>query len=329
MMKERIKGKKILITGGAGFIGSNLCEYFLEKNTVCCFDNLSTGYEKNIEALKSNADFTFIKADITNFNACLEASKGVDLIFHQAALGSVPRSIAEPLNTNASNITGFLNVLEAARINGVSRFIYAASSSTYGDSIELPKIEENIGSPLSPYAVTKYVNELYASVYSKLYGIETIGLRYFNVFGRRQDPAGAYAAVIPKFVDLMLKNESPVLNGDGHQTRDFTYIDNVIHANELSGLVDNPKALNNVYNVACGDSISLNELVVLLKQSLAEFNSEISKIIPIHGPNRIGDIRDSLASIEKARLNLGYVPLTTVKDGIKKSVPYYLKLVNA
>ncbi|MBT5402702.1 MAG: NAD-dependent epimerase/dehydratase family protein, partial [Crocinitomicaceae bacterium] len=207
--------------------------------------------------------------------------------------------------------------------------IYAASSSTYGDSIELPKIEENIGSPLSPYAVTKYVNELYASVYSKLYGIETIGLRYFNVFGRRQDPAGAYAAVIPKFVDLMLKNESPVLNGDGHQTRDFTYIDNVIHANELSGLVDNPKALNNVYNVACGDSISLNELVVLLKQSLAEFNSEISKIIPIHGPNRIGDIRDSLASIEKARLNLGYVPLTTVKDGIKKSVPYYLKLVNA
>lgn len=328
-MKERLTDKKILITGGAGFIGSNLCEYFLENNTVCCFDNLSTGYEKNIESLKSNSNFTFIQSDITNFNACLEATKGVDLVFHQAALGSVPRSIAEPLNTNASNITGFLNILEAARINGVARFIYAASSSTYGDSIELPKIEENIGSPLSPYAITKYVNELYASVYSSLYGIETIGLRYFNVFGQRQDPAGSYAAVIPKFVDLMLKNKAPVLNGDGKQTRDFTHIDNVIHANELSALVDSPKALNTVYNVACGGSISLNDLVLFLKESLNEFNPLVSKIIPIHGPNRIGDIRDSLASIEKARINLGYAPLTTVKEGIKKSVPYYLDLVKA
>lgn len=328
-MKESIKGKNILVTGGAGFIGSNLCEYFLKNNTVRCFDNLSTGYEKNIESMMENPNFTFIKADVSNFKACIDATQGIDLVYHQAALGSVPRSIAEPLNTNTSNVTGFLNVLEAARINGVSRFIYAASSSTYGDSVELPKIEENIGAPLSPYAVTKYVNELYASVYSNLYGIETIGLRYFNVFGRRQDPAGAYAAVIPKFVDLMLKNEAPVLNGDGHQTRDFTHIDNVIQANELSGLVSSPDALNTVYNVACGDSISLNELVIILKESLVAFNPMVSEITPVHGPNREGDIRDSLASIEKARLKLGYVPVTKVKDGVIKSIPYYLNLVKA
>jgi UDP-N-acetylglucosamine/UDP-N-acetylgalactosamine 4-epimerase len=327
-MDKRIKGKTILITGGAGFIGSNLSEHFLEHNTVRCLDNLSTGYKRNIEHLLSNPKFAFIEADIVSLEACLEATKDCDIIYHQAALGSVPRSIAEPVNTNANNITGFLNVLEAARLNKVKRFIYAASSSTYGDSVELPKLEDNIGRPLSPYAVTKYVNELYASVYSGLYGIETIGLRYFNVFGKRQDPDGAYAAVIPKFVDLMLQNQSPTINGDGEQTRDFTHIENVILANELSGLTSSSDALNQVYNVACGESISLNDLFITIKESLKEFNPAVSNLVPVHGPNRVGDIRDSLAAIEKAKIKLGYTPEMKLKDGIEKSIPYYLKSLN-
>jgi len=323
-MDKRIKGKTILITGGAGFIGSNLSEHFLEFNTVRCLDNLSTGYKRNIEHLMSNPNFTFIEADIVNLDACLEATKGCDIIYHQAALGSVPRSIAEPINTNSNNITGFLNVLEASRINKVNRFVYAASSSTYGDSVELPKLEDNIGRPLSPYAVTKYVNELYASVYSDLYGIETIGLRYFNVFGRRQDPEGAYAAVIPKFVDLMLQNQSPTINGDGEQTRDFTHIENVILANELSGSTDNQEALNQVYNVACGESITLNELINELQNTLKEYNSNVENVAVIHGPERVGDIRDSLASIDKISNLLGYSPVSLLKEGLAKSVPYYV-----
>jgi UDP-N-acetylglucosamine 4-epimerase len=323
-MDKRIKGKTILITGGAGFIGSNLSEHFLEFNTVRCLDNLSTGYKRNIEHLISNPNFTFVEADIVDFQACLEATKDCDIIYHQAALGSVPRSIAEPINTNTNNITGFLNVLEAARVNKVNRFVYAASSSTYGDSRELPKLEENIGRPLSPYAVTKYVNELYASVYSDLYGIETIGLRYFNVFGKKQDPEGAYAAVIPKFVDLLLQNQSPTINGDGEQTRDFTHIENVILANELSGSTNNEEALNQVYNVACGESISLNELIRELQNALKAHNSNVENVSVIHGPERIGDIRDSLASIDKISKLLGYSPVALLKEGLAKAVPYYV-----
>ncbi len=325
-MDKRITGKKILITGGAGFIGSNLCEHFLQSNQVICLDNLATGYLENINHLNNHSDFSFIHGDITDPDVCRQACEGVDLVLHQAALGSVPRSVKDPLNTNASNITGFLNVLDAARLSGVKRFVYAASSSTYGDSKQLPKLEDNIGAPLSPYAVTKYVNELYARVYADLYGIETIGLRYFNVFGRRQDPNGAYAAVIPKFVDLMLKGQSPVINGDGEQTRDFTHVDNVILANELAGSTTNPDALNTVYNVACGESISLNELFDALKKALSVFNSDVLNVHPQHGPDRPGDIRDSLASVDKAKNLLGYEPQTKLKEGIEKSIHYYLEL---
>jgi len=323
-MDKRITEKTILITGGAGFIGSNLSEYFLENNTVRCFDDLSTGFMRNIEHMLDHPNFTFIKASIVDFDSCKKACNGVDYVFHQAALGSVPRSIAEPLNTNSNNITGFLNMLEASKQCSVKRFMYAASSSTYGDSTDMPKVEENIGSPLSPYAVTKYVNELYAKVYSDLYGIETIGLRYFNVFGKRQDPEGAYAAVIPKFVDLLLKNESPTINGDGEQTRDFTHIDNVIQANELSALASNQDALNTVYNVACGESISLNELINQLRESLSDHNPNVQNVKINYGPERIGDIRDSLASIEKAKTLLGYHPQTLLPEGLDKAVPYYV-----
>ncbi|MFT7612542.1 MAG: UDP-N-acetylglucosamine 4-epimerase [Parvicellaceae bacterium] len=323
-MDKRITGKTVLITGGAGFIGSNLSEYFLENNMVRCFDDLSTGFIRNIEHLLDHPNFQFIEATIVDFKSCLDACIDVDFVFHQAALGSVPRSIAEPINTNSSNITGFLNMLEASKQCGVKRFMYAASSSTYGDSTEMPKIEENIGRPLSPYAVTKYVNELYANVYSDLYGIETVGLRYFNVFGKRQDPEGAYAAVIPKFVDMLLKNESPVVNGDGEQTRDFTHIDNVIQANELSAIATDPEALNTVYNVACGESISLNALLSQLKDSLEIHNQNVRNVKIIHGPERVGDIRDSLASIEKAKKLLGYQPQTLLTEGLAKAVPYYV-----
>jgi len=281
---------------------------------------------RNIEGLLAHDNFTFIEADIVDFEACLQATSGIDVVFHQAALGSVPRSIEQPLNTNASNITGFLNVLEASRKNNVKRFVYAASSSTYGDSVALPKVEDTIGKPLSPYAVTKYVNELYASVYANLHKMETIGLRYFNVFGKRQDPEGAYAAVIPKFVDLMLRNISPTINGDGEQTRDFTHIDNVILANELSALTESEEALNNVYNVACGSSISLNDLVGELKNALVQYNSAVLDVEVRYGPERQGDVRASRASIKKAEEGLEYSPITSLREGITKSVPYYLEL---
>ena len=320
----RITNKKILITGGAGFIGSNLCAYFLENNNkVVCFDNFSTGFKHNIESFFSNPNFTLIEGDIRNFETCEKAVSGIDFVLHQAALGSVPRSIDNPIITNEVNISGFLNMLVAARDANVKRFIYAASSSTYGDSEDLPKMEEVIGKPLSPYAVTKYVNELYADVFSKTYGIETIGLRYFNVFGRNQDPNGAYAAVIPKFVAQFLNHESPVINGDGNFSRDFTYIDNVIQMNELAMLTDNPNAINTVYNTAFGERTTLNELVNTLKEFLSIYDNEIANVSIIYGENRIGDIPHSLASIEKAKKLLNYQPQFSMREGLKEAVNWY------
>lgn len=315
---------KILITGGAGFIGSNLVEHFLNKDyQVVVLDNFATGHRHNIAHHFENPNFTLIEGDIRDMATCAKACDGVDYILHQAALGSVPRSIKDPQTSNDVNVTGFLNMLVAARDAKVKRFVYAASSSTYGDSESLPKVEDVIGKPLSPYAITKYVNELYADVFSKTYGIETIGLRYFNVFGRRQDPNGAYAAVIPKFVMQFMKHESPVINGAGDYSRDFTYIDNVVQMNELAMLTNNPDAVNTVYNTAVGDRTTLNDLVNYLKEYLSEFDANISDVEVIHGPNRLGDIPHSLASIEKAQNLLGYKPTHKIGDGLKEAVKWY------
>ena len=320
---NRIKNKKILITGGAGFIGSNLCGYFLEHNEVVCLDNFSTGYRHNIEPFLSHRGFTLIEGDIRDFETCTLAVTGVDFVLHQAALGSVPRSVNDPITSNEVNVSGFLNVLMAARNANVKRFIYAASSSTYGDSVLLPKVEDVIGKPLSPYAVTKYVNELYAAVFSKTYGIETIGLRYFNVFGRNQDPGGAYAAVIPKFVAQFIRHESPVINGDGNFSRDFTYIDNVVQMNELAMLTDNPEAVNTVYNTAFGERTTLNELVHALKEFLSVYDEKIAAVPIVYGENRVGDIPHSLASIDKARRLLNYQPQFSMRAGLKEAVAWY------
>lgn len=315
---------KIVITGGAGFIGSNLSEYFLSKgHEVTCLDNFATGHRHNIDHLFHNPNYTLIEGDIRNLEDCHKATAGKDVVLHQAALGSVPRSIVNPITTNDVNVSGFLNMLVAARDAGVKRFVYAASSSTYGDSEGLPKVEEVIGKPLSPYAITKYVNELYAEIFSKTYGLETIGLRYFNVFGRKQDPNGAYAAVIPLFVKQFMKYESPVINGTGDFSRDFTYIDNVIHMNELAMLTENPLAINTVYNTAVGDRTTLNELVGYLKEFLSKKDTAIAKVDVIHGPNRKGDIPHSLASVEKAKELLGYQPSHTIKQGLKEAVDWY------
>lgn len=316
--------KKILITGGAGFIGSNLCDYFISKgNEVICLDNFATGHLHNLNTVINNPNFTLIEGDVRTFEVCQKAVRGVDYVLHQAALGSVPRSINDPITTNDVNISGFLNILTAARDSKVKRFVYAASSSTYGDSLGLPKVEDVIGKPLSPYAITKYVNELYAEIYSKTYGIETIGLRYFNVFGRKQDPNGAYAAVIPLFVKQFMNYESPVINGDGNYSRDFTYIDNVIQMNELAMLTENLKAINTIYNTAYGDRTTLTKLVQLLKDNLALFDPKIAEVEVVHGPNRAGDIPHSLASIEKAKINLGYNPKFSIEQGIKEAVSWY------
>ena len=319
----KISNKKILITGGAGFIGSNLCGYFLEHNEVVCLDNFSTGHRHNIEQFLSNPNFTLIEGDIRNLETCEKAVLGIDFVLHQAALGSVPRSINDPITTNEVNVSGFLNMLIASRNANVKRFIYAASSSTYGDSEKLPKSEEVIGKPLSPYAVTKYVNELYADVFSKTYGMETIGLRYFNVFGRNQDPNGAYAAVIPKFVAQFLNHESPVINGDGNFSRDFTYIDNVIQMNELAMLTENKSAINTVYNTAFGERTTLNELVNSLREFLSTYDNEIANVPIIYGENRVGDIPHSLASIEKAKKLLNYQPKFSMREGLKEAVNWY------
>ncbi|ESU22150.1 UDP-glucose 4-epimerase [Flavobacterium enshiense DK69] len=314
----------ILITGGAGFIGSNLCEYFLEKKyKVVCLDNFSTGFRHNIESFFLNPDFQLIEGDLRDYETCLKSLDGVDYVLHQAALGSVPRSIQDPITTNDVNVSGFLNLLHASKEAGIKRFVYAASSSTYGDSESLPKEEDVIGKPLSPYAITKYVNELYADIFSKTYGMEVVGLRYFNVFGRKQNPNGAYAAVIPKFVMQLMQHESPVINGDGNYSRDFTYIDNVLQMNELAMLTKNPEAINTVYNTAFGDRTTLNDLVQYLIESLSEFDSEIANVKVIHGPNRVGDIPHSLASIDKAKRLLNYNPQFSISQGLKEAVKWY------
>ena len=316
--------KSVLITGGAGFIGSNLCEYFLQKGyRVTCLDNFATGHRYNIAPFLSNNNFTLLEGDIRDLETCKKAVNGVDYVLHQAALGSVPRSINDPITSNEVNVSGFLNMLVASRDAGVKRFVYAASSSTYGDSESLPKVEETIGKPLSPYAITKYVNELYADIFAKTYGLETVGLRYFNVFGRRQDPNGAYAAVIPKFVLQLVKHESPIINGDGNYSRDFTYIDNVIQMNELAMTTENPEALNTVYNTAFGDRTTLNDMVHYLKVYLSEFDPAIADVAVVHGPNRLGDIPHSLASIDKARKLLNYNPEFSFQQGLKAAVAWY------
>lgn len=316
--------QKILVTGGAGFIGSNLCEHLLSENyEVVCLDNFSTGHRHNLAVCLANPAFTLIEGDIRNFDDCAKAVRGADYVLHEAALGSVPRSINDPITTNAVNIGGFLNMLIAARDAGVKRFVYAASSSTYGDSKSLPKVEEVIGKPLSPYAITKYVDELYADICSRLYGIETVGLRYFNVFGRKQDPDGAYAAVIPLFVKKLIRHESPVINGDGEYSRDFTYIDNVIQMNMLAVSTQDKTAVNTVYNTAFGERTTLNQLADYLREFLSRYDPAIAEIEIIHGDNRPGDIPHSLACIEKARKNLGYDPKYSMRQGLEEAVEWY------
>lgn len=317
---------KVLVTGGAGFIGSNLCETLLKQgHTVNCLDNFATGKIENLLPLLDQYRETFklVVGDIRNMEDCQKAVEGMEYVLHEAALGSVPRSIKDPVTTNDVNIGGFLNMLVAARDAGVKRFIFAASSSTYGDSKSLPKVEDVIGKPLSPYAITKYVDELYADVFARTYGIEYIGLRYFNVFGRRQDPFGAYAAVIPLFVKQFMKYESPVINGEGEYSRDFTYIDNVIQMNLLALTTTNPDAVNQIYNTAFGDRTTLNQLVGYLKEFLSEFDPAIANIEVLHGPNRVGDIPHSLACIDKAKQLLGYDPKYSMKQGLKEAVKWY------
>lgn len=319
--------RKILVTGGAGFIGSNLCEELVKKGDyVICLDNFSTGRIENIQGLiDNNSDrFKLIVGDIRNLDTCLNAVNGVDVVFHEAALGSIPRSIDDPITTNAVNISGFLNMLVAAKNAKIDRFIFAASSSTYGDNETIPKVEDNIGKPLSPYALTKYVDELYAHVFSITYGLKYIGIRYFNVFGRRQNPNSAYAAVIPLFIKKLLKHEQPIINGDGSNSRDFTYIDNIIHINMLALETLSPKAFNQVYNGAGGENTSVLELEQLITKNLSAYDNCIDCIVPIFGPNRIGDIKHSKASISKAKELLGYNPVCTFEDGLKKTIYWYL-----
>lgn len=317
---------KVLVTGGAGFIGSNLCEHLLTlRYNVVCLDNFSTGKVENLLPLLNQYPETFklMVGDIRNLSDCQRAVEGVDYVLHEAALGSVPRSIKDPITTNDVNISGFLNMLVASRDVGVKRFMYAASSSTYGDSKSLPKVEDIIGKPLSPYAITKYVNELYADVFSRTYGMETIGLRYFNVFGRRQNPFGAYAAVIPLFVKKLMAHESPVINGDGEYSRDFTYIDNVVQMNMLAMTTQNKDAVNQVYNTAYGERTTLNQLIDYLKEFLSEFDPQIADIEILHGPNRLGDIPHSLACIDKAKSLLDYEPKYNMREGLKNAVKWY------
>ena len=316
---------RILVTGGAGFIGSNLVERLLSNDRVSfvkVLDNLSTGSLSNLVPFKDNLKFQFIEADIRNYNECFDACKDIDLISHQAALGSVPRSIKDPLTTNEVNITGTLNIFNAAKENRISRVIYAASSSTYGDHPGLPKVEENIGNPLSPYAVTKYVNELYARIYADVYGLELIGLRYFNVFGPRQNPAGPYAAVIPLFAEALIKNQSPVINGDGSHSRDFTYVDNAVQANILALFTQNKNALNQVYNIACGEQTSLLQLYEYLRMEA------LIDIKPIYGPDRKGDVKHSLADISKAKKLLNYDPSVKVNEGLRRTFEWYKRKFN-
>jgi len=317
---------KVLVTGGAGFIGSNLCEYLLgDGHTVRCMDNFCTGKPENVIPLleKFPDSFSLVVGDIRSLEDCHKAVDGMEYVLHEAALGSVPRSIKDPITTNDTNIGGFLNMLVAARDAGIKRFVFAASSSTYGDSESLPKVEEVIGRPLSPYAITKYVDELYADVFARTYGIEFIGLRYFNVFGRRQDPHGAYAAVIPLFVKKLMAHEQPVINGDGEYSRDFTYIDNVIQMNMRALTTTNPEAVNQIYNTAYGERTTLNQLVSYLKENLSKMDPEIKSIDAVHGPNRVGDIPHSLACIDKAKRLLGYDPKYSMRQGLEACCRWY------
>lgn len=323
-LESRLSGLRVLVTGGGGFIGSNLAEYLLKHNAeVTVLDNFSTGKRENIHNFYQNPNFRLIEGDIRDLSICHTASRNQDFILHQAALGSVPRSVNDPVTSNAVNVSGFLNVLVAARDAGVKKIVFAASSSTYGDSKSLPKVEENIGKPLSPYAVTKYVNELYADVFFKTYGLPFIGLRYFNVFGRKQDPDGAYAAVIPLFIKSLLARTSPTINGDGTNSRDFTYIDNVIQMNIRAMLNTDSEADNEIYNVAYGQRSDLMELFTLLKENLGKYYPEILDISPIFGENRKGDIPHSLASIEKAEQKLGYSPTHSLRQGLEEATDWY------
>ena len=319
-----IKNKKVLVTGGAGFIGSNLCESLLmEGNEVVCLDNLLTGKIQNIDPLMENSKFTFIRGDIRKAEDCEKAIKDVDVVLHQAALGSVPRSIKDPYTTHQVNVDGFLNVLLSARNAGVKRFVYASSSSVYGNSEQLPKIEEQIGVPLSPYAVTKCSNELYAAVFHRDYGMETIGLRYFNVFGKRQDPEGEYAAAIPKFIRNLIQRESPKIFGDGSHSRDFTYVKNVVQMNHLAATTNNSLSYGEVFNTAVGERFDLNTMVKKIREILSRYDPEIASIQIEHGPEREGDIPHSLASIEKAKRLLNYMPSHNFEQGIEECILWY------
>ena len=325
------KPKTWLITGVAGFIGSNILEALLKLNqNVVGLDNFSTGYQKNLDEVKDLVsqkqwqNFSFIDADIRNSDSCISACSNIDIVLHQAALGSVPRSIEDPILTNSANVNGFLNVINAARVSGVERFVYAASSSSYGDHADLPKRESVIGSPLSPYAVTKLVNELYADVFTKCYGLSSIGLRYFNIFGRRQDPNGAYAAVIPKFISALIQNNSVTINGDGETSRDFCYVDNAVQANILAGLTQSEPATNQIYNIAVGEQTTLNELFNEIKNQLLKLNLDLQEVYPNYGDFRDGDVRHSLADIKKANQLLGYSPEFNVKEGLAKAISWYL-----
>ncbi|MDA7496598.1 SDR family oxidoreductase [Akkermansiaceae bacterium] len=325
-MNRKIQNSRVLVTGGAGFIGSNLIEVLLQQdNEVVCLDNFMTGHRKNLEAFKLKSNFELIEGDIRDLETCHKACDGIDYVLHQAAIGSVPRSIEDPILSAEINELGFLKMLVAARDAKVKRFVYAASSSTYGDSEKLPKVEDEIGKPLSPYAITKYVNELYAENFNLLYGMETIGLRYFNVFGRRQDPNGAYAAVIPKFVQQFMGHESPVINGDGTFSRDFCYVDNVVQVNQLAAIVEKPEANGEVYNVAFGGRTDLNEMTSELRRELSRFDPAIGSVDIIHGPERIGDIPHSQADISKARNLLGYRPSHSFADGIREAAEWYYR----
>ena len=322
---NRIKGKRVLVTGGAGFIGSNICVDLVKDNEVVCLDSFITGKRENLESLKNNSLFNLIEGDIRNEKDCQKALQGVDIVLHQAALGSVPRSIENPILTNSINIDGFLMMLNQSQKMGVKRFVYAASSSTYGDHPGLPKIEENIGSPLSPYAVTKYVNELYAKVFFDLHGMEVIGLRYFNVFGRHQDPDGAYAAAIPKFIKAFLSGAAPTVHGDGEQSRDFTYIENVLQANHLAAITENKLAIGEVFNVAFGDRTTVNELTSALRANLTKFDASISNIEINYVAERKGDVKHSLASIEKAQSLLNYNPQFSLEKGLDEAINWYFE----